>query len=122
MGKLLTVWAAIKRPVFNIYVALNMLLCSILFLGKSLPRETISGFIGRKTLTGFVNNPEPVTGLHRFYYYASHVIDFLHREMGHCCETAIAESEAYRELYPEHDHAGTIAPDGGVLEPPLETK
>lgn len=33
--------------VFNVYVALNMLLCSILFFPWALPRETICGLMGR---------------------------------------------------------------------------
>lgn len=37
-----------KRAAFNIYVALNMLLCAVVFFGCGKPRETISGLTGRK--------------------------------------------------------------------------
>jgi hypothetical protein len=38
---------ALKSWLFNVYVACNMLLCAVFAFGKSRPRETISGCLGR---------------------------------------------------------------------------
>lgn len=87
----------LKRGLFNVYVALNMLLCSVLFCWCALPRETISGLVGRKT---------------SFYGYcrlwqapiwrgARWVIDRLYSwERNHCELVRRQEMEARRALYP----------------------
>lgn len=81
----------VRSVFFNIYIALNMLLCSILFAGFSKPRETVSGFIGRKALLG-----------NTVALYVARAIDFCYpREAAHCGETAIAEDNMRHELYPD---------------------
>lgn len=86
-----------KLAVFNIWVALNMLLCAVLFNVFALPRETLSGFIGRQTLTCAV---KPI----RFaFYYMALLVDFFYpNEPAHCGETMIAEDQMRWELYPQH--------------------
>lgn len=86
---------ALKAVGFNIYVAVNMLLCSIIFVGQSYPRETLSGFIGRRALSGS-----------SFFLYLAQAIDKLYRnEPAHCGETALAEDNMRCELYPEIQEA-----------------
>lgn len=81
----------LKSILFNIWVAVDMLLCAVLLAPfGSLPRETISGFIGRQALM----NKKPMIVIAK-------TIDWFARERGHCGETAMAESEAYDYLYPE---------------------
>lgn len=81
----------LKSILFNIWVAVDMLLCAVLLAPfGSLPRETISGFIGRQALM----NKKPMI-------VVAKTIDWFARERGHCGETAMAESDAYDYLYPE---------------------
>lgn len=75
----------LKSWLFNVYVACNMLLCAVLMLGTSRPRETISGWIGR-TL-------EPKSWLVR-------IVDAIYFwEPDHCHVTAEQEAEARKALH-----------------------
>ena len=73
------------RPFHAQRIALNMLWCSLLFWPwGTWPRETISGFFGRKALSGSL-----------FAQCIVEVIDWLHPgEIAHCYETAYMEYEA----------------------------
>lgn len=97
----------LKSALFNLYVACNMLLCSVLFIGFSKPRETISGFLGRT----FGNLAVSTTQYKGWKLYAMRAlaytlfgactfIDWCFGERGHCGETAMAEDVMRQELYP----------------------
>lgn len=82
---------AIGRQLFVVYVAANMALCAVLFVAWALPRETISGLIGRcarcSGLRGAVGR------------YAAKVIDRIYFwEPNHCQVTAEQEAEARKAL------------------------
>lgn len=79
----------LRMTVFNVYVVLNMLLCAIVFIGRSYPRETISGYVGRQVFR------QKRWAL----WVAEKVIDPLH-EPGHCGLTAMQEDIMRAELYP----------------------
>jgi hypothetical protein len=82
------------RTVYHVRLALNMLWCALLLWPfKTMPRETISGFLGRNFANGkFVT-------LARF-------VDWLHpHEQDHCISTAILEARAREALYPEPENA-----------------
>lgn len=85
---LLSVWRW-ARP---IRLGWNMLCCAVLFAPFGvLPRETISGFIGRQSANG-----------KRWARYGERFIDWLHpHEPKHCAETAFVEASARVVLYPE---------------------
>lgn len=83
-----------KNVLFNIYIALNMLFCAVFFAPWAKPRETVSGFIGRKAMLG-----------NQWFIYLAKSIDWVFREPGHCGEAAFAEAYAYDELYPEQMRA-----------------
>jgi hypothetical protein len=95
----------IKRILFNVYVAVNMLIASVIFFPWVYPRETISGFLGRKAFE-------------RVYVAlcAARFIDFFYRsEAAHCGETALSEAEAREELYPgEFDIAPSQSDEEGA--------
>jgi len=94
-AKLLKVLGALKGAGFNVYVAGNMLVCSILFFGFSHPRETLSGFIGRRALMGS-----------SFFLYVAKAVDKMYRDSpAHCGETALAEDNMRCELYPDYQDA-----------------
>jgi hypothetical protein len=78
---------------FVLYVALNMLICSIVFFPWALPRETISGLIGRWLMgTGWKRT---------FAYYACVAVDKLYFwEPNHCAEVHCVEKRAHELLYP----------------------
>ena len=76
---------------FNIYVATNMLLCATLLVPWALPRETLSGFIGRRALLGS----------EVFLSIAKWVDSFYPNSPAHCGETAMAEDHMRSELYPD---------------------
>lgn len=87
---LMHVLLRVKFAAFNVYVAGNMLLCALVFLPWSLPRETFSGFIGRRALLGssaFLN--------------IAKWVDKMYDEPAHCGETALAEDQMRSELYPD---------------------
>lgn len=83
MGKL------ILERLFVVYVACNMLVCAVLLLPWALPRETLSGFVGRHAFHGC-----------RWAVALSRGIDsiFAHDEC-HCQNVFLDETAARRELY-----------------------
>lgn len=104
----------LKRAGFNVYVALNMLICSVLFFGASKPRETLSGFVGRTFMLVAVRLAKwEGEGVQKSAKYVvlntlaygllglARSIDWAFREVGHCGETAEAEYVMRQELYPE---------------------
>ncbi len=99
---------------FNVYVAGNMLVCSILFFGSAKPRETISGFIGRQIMT------TDTKWIRDVLIFFARGIDSVFREPGHCGETAISEEHMRWELYPQqsvevqHEQATKSAVDRNV--------
>lgn len=80
--------------IFVLYVALNMLTCAVVFFPWALPRETISGLIGRWL------RMEP--GWKRsFAHYACVAVDKLYFwEPNHCAEVHCVEKRAHEVLYP----------------------
>jgi hypothetical protein len=84
----------LKDWAFNVYVALNMLVCAVLGFGRSHPRETISGWLGRTYLTSaLIGRHLPIVGffhrlVDRLYFW----------EPDHCHETAEQEAEARKAL------------------------
>lgn len=84
----------VKRVAFNIYVACNMLVCSILFAPWALPRETVSGLLGRwiSTERGVKRWTGLVLGcvVDRLYFW----------EPDHCVSTYRLECKAREVLYP----------------------
>lgn len=111
-------WKAFKSALFNVYVACNMLLCSVLFVGLSKPRETISGFVGRsfgelanhlakRTDYGSFKH-KVLTAIAYGLLYLAQFIDWCFGERGHCGETALAEDNMRSELYPEDEVAAAV--------------
>lgn len=74
----------LKQGLFNVYVALNMLLCSVIFFRSAQPRETISGYLGRKHCGGTA-----ARWVDRLYFW----------EPDHCCVVSKQEAEARKALY-----------------------
>lgn len=85
------IWQRVKFAGFNIYVAVNMLLCATVFAPWALPRETLSGFVGRRALLGS----------EVFLRIAKWVDKCYKNEAAHCGETALAEDAMRNELYPD---------------------
>ena len=78
------------RALYLTYLGLNMLTCAVLFWPWALPRETISGLMGRKSMEGWW-----------LAKGAEALIDALHWwEPDHCYVTFVLENEARRRLYP----------------------
>lgn len=87
-------WRRFLSRVFVVYIVLNMALCAVVFLPWALPRETISGLLGRWMATecgwkravglalGFVAD--------RIYWW----------EPAHCIEVYKCEHRAREVLYP----------------------
>lgn len=79
---------------FVVYVAANMMLCAVVFAAWALPRETISGLLGRWTETG--TPIQRILGLglgalvNRLYFW----------EPNHCVEVFRCEQRAREVLYP----------------------
>lgn len=91
MGKL----RPIVCQLFVVYVALNMALCALVFMAWALPRETISGLLGRweTTKTGWQ---------YQFAVAATAVVDRIYFwEPNHCVEVFLCEADARKVLYPE---------------------
>lgn len=84
----------IKRIAFNIYLCLNMTLCAVIFAPWALPRETISGFLGRLKSNS--------TGAAKaFGIVASMIPDAIYAwEKDHCVEVYKVEEKAREILYP----------------------
>jgi hypothetical protein len=90
----------VLRALFVVYVAANMMLCSILFALWALPRETISGFIGRNVCLTKPNTWQ--RALARLGEWIVNNIYFW--EPNHCVEVYRQELEARRALYGDrHD-------------------
>lgn len=84
----------IKRIAFNVYLCLNMLTCSVLFAPWALPRETVSGFLGR-----LKSNSAGAAKM--FGVIASMIPDAIYFwEKDHCAEVYRAEEKAREILYP----------------------
>lgn len=87
----------IKGRLFCVYVCLNMLLCSLLFFPWVLPRETISGLVGRWWVLS-----EDGTAKALVADVLRVLIDALYFwEPNHCVEVFRCEHEARKRLYPE---------------------
>jgi hypothetical protein len=90
----------ILRALFVVYVAINMLACSVVFCFWAVPRETISGFMGRKvslTAKGTWQH-----GLARIGEWIVNRIYFW--EPNHCVEVYKQEKQARAALYGDrHD-------------------
>jgi hypothetical protein len=86
----------LKLTVFNLYIALNMLTCAIVFAPWALPRETISGFMGRTLMSSV-----PGTWKCLLAAIGCNVIDWLYFwEEDHCFMVFKDEAEARAGLYP----------------------
>jgi hypothetical protein len=84
----------ILGQVFVLYVAANMALCSVVFIAWALPRETISGLLGRWETTE--------RGLkYRFAVIGSWLVDRIYFwEPDHCVAVYVDEEKARAVLYP----------------------
>jgi hypothetical protein len=83
----------LKRQAFTVYVAANMALCAILFAPWALPRETISGLLGRwRASVGwkFAAGTIGAAIVDRLYFW----------DADHCAAVAAAEAQARAVLYP----------------------
>lgn len=79
---------------FVVYLGCNMLLCALLFAPWAMPRETISGLMGR-----WATHESGRRG--RFARMMAAMIDFIHFwEPDHCRLTYRLETEAREKLYP----------------------
>ena len=88
----------LKFHAFVLYVNTNMLVCSMVFIAWALPRETISGLLGRwkSTERGWK---------YVFARPASWVVDRIYFwEPDHCVEIYRQESQARKVLYGEPVH------------------
>lgn len=86
--------ARFVRQLFVIYVACNMLVCTVVFAPWALPRETVSGILGRwksiesgwKAMFGKVG----AAMVDLIYFW----------EPNHCVEVFLVEQRAREILYP----------------------
>lgn len=90
----------VLRGLFVIYVATNMLTCSVIFALWALPRETISGFIGRQVCLSKPGTWQRALArggewlVNRLYFW----------EPNHCVEVYRQELQARHALYGDrHD-------------------
>jgi hypothetical protein len=81
------------RVIYHLRLAFNMFWCALLLWPwGTMPRETISGFLGRNYANG------------RFASFARFV-DWLHpHEREHCIKIATMEAAAREALYPEPEN------------------
>lgn len=79
---------------FVVYVATNMMVCALLFAPWALPRETVSGLLGRwKCGKGWKR---------KFAVVASWIVDRIYFwEPDHCVMVFRCEAQARTVLYPE---------------------
>jgi hypothetical protein len=94
-GAVMRVARATLCQLFVIYVAANMAVCAIVFAPFALPRETVSGLLGRweTTRKGW---------RHWFARAGSWVVDRIYFwEPDHCNAVFRCEQDARRVLYPE---------------------
>lgn len=83
-----------KSQAFVLYVATNMALCAVLFAPWALPRETISGLLGRWKV-------EERRGKRKIGGILSCVVDTIYFwEPDHCVEVYKCERRAREILYP----------------------
>lgn len=87
-------WRRFLSRVFVLYIVLNMALCAIAFLPWALPRETISGLLGRwiSTEQGLKRTVGRILGAVADYIYFW--------EPDHCVEVYKCERRAREVLYP----------------------
>jgi hypothetical protein len=87
----------ILGQVFVLYVATNMALCSVVFIAWALPRETISGLLGRwETMESGWK--------YRFALVGSWIVDRIYFwEPDHCVAVYVDEEKARAVLYPKKD-------------------
>jgi hypothetical protein len=87
-------WSRFLARVFVLYIVINMALCAIAFLPWALPRETISGLLGRwiSTERGWKRIAGLLMGAlaDRIYFW----------EPNHCVEVYRCEHRAREVLYP----------------------
>lgn len=76
---------------FVLYVASNMMLCAVIFAPWALPRETISGLLGRYMFRGSRAARVGAWIVDRIYFW----------EPNHCIEVFLCERDARLVLYPE---------------------
>jgi len=82
-----------------IYVATNMAVCAIVFAPWALPRETVSGLLGRWKSRDSGKRKTFAVG-------ASYIVDRIYFwEPNHCVEVYLCEHEARKVLYPDHPGA-----------------
>jgi len=99
MGKLKRKLRPFICQAFTVYVATNMAVCAILFMPWALPRETVSGLLGRWKC-GHRGVKKSVADA------VSWVVDRIYFwEPNHCIEVYKCEAEARKVLYPEHPGA-----------------
>lgn len=99
MGKLKRTLRPVVCQAFTVYVATNMAVCALVFAPWALPRETVSGLLGRWKCGH--------RGLKKaFAVPASWIVDRIYFwEPNHCVMVYRCEAEARKVLYPEHPGA-----------------
>ena len=87
-------WRRVLARVFVVYIVINMALCAVMFLPWALPRETISGLLGRwiSTERGWKRVVGQLFGViaDRIYWW----------EPNHVVEVYKCEHRAREVLYP----------------------
>ncbi len=78
-----------------LYLVVNMTICALIFMPWAKPRETISGLLGRWSMTE--------GGLKWWFgWAASAVVDWIYFwEPDHCASVYVVENAARAVLYPE---------------------
>ena len=93
---------------FVLYVAANMAVCALVFAPWALPRETVSGLLGRWKVHGkgwrkaFARGAAVVVD--RIYFW----------EPNHCVEVYLCERDARLVLYPDPQKPGDHAKPGAL--------
>jgi hypothetical protein len=94
-GSVKTVGRRVLCQLFMLYVAGNMFVCALVFAPWALPRETVSGLLGR--WKSHQRGKRKV-----FAVVASAVVDRIYFwEPNHCVEVYLCEHQARMVLYPE---------------------
>lgn len=99
---------AVRCQAFVVYVATNMAVCAFVFAPWALPRETVSGLLGRWKIHG--------TGWKRaFAKCAAVFVDRIYFwEPNHCVEVYLCERDARLVLYPDPQKPGDHAKPGAL--------
>jgi hypothetical protein len=79
----------VGRAAFCLYLGLNMTVCAVVFAPWALPRETISGLMGRWAIEGRRAGRVGSVVIDAIYWWEPH----------HCYITAMLEHELRRALY-----------------------